>query len=307
MRHRVYFGRGEQSLVTVPHRGGQPVRASSATYAILDTRYGAEEAEHIIVAAGTAATVDPLSTTLTARAGRGAEDRRALTLVSTTGLVRGRQYLLEGAKGQGEIVTIIAAPSGTVARTEVEIGGDYLTGATLRGVEVTAAFPAIEADDDDNLDGLPFIVAWTFDGLPPLRESVYAERGEEAQLATLADLLKLDPAISLIGGDRIDPAAALGRAHEDLRTALQQAGVSEADRLTGKIGRDYVIYRAAYLCMLADPEPNSRKLDHYEKQADQLQTSLLLGVPKPDVVDLDKADEAARAPSPGALFKQFGF
>ena len=305
--HRIYYGRGDQTLTTIPHRGGQPVRVTAATYEILDTRHGADSADHVVIAAGTFATVDALSTTTTAKAGRGAEDRRALTLTSTAGLVAGHLYILEGAKGQAELVTIAAVASGTVARTAAEIRGDYATGTALRGVEVSATFPEVEADDDDNLDGLPFLLTWTFSGLPPLRETVFAERGEEAQLATLADLLLLDPTLSLVGGDRVSPASALAQAHRDLRTALQQAGRSEADVLAGGIGRDYVCYRAAYLCLLgADDQTAARKLDHYEKQANTLQTSLLLGGVKPGVAILDKATEANAPFTISSLFKVFG-
>jgi len=308
MRHRVYYGRGDQALVTVPHRGGQPVRVSSATYAILDTRHGADSADHTIVAPGTAATVDPFSTTTTARAGRGAEDRRALALVGTAGLALGHLYLLEGAAGQAELVTIAAVPGGTTARTAAEIRGDYSTGATLRGVEVSATFPAVEADDDDHLDRLPFLVVWSFAGLPPLREAVFCERGEETQLATLADLLLLEPSLSRSGGDRVDPAAALGRAHLDLRTALQCAGASESDVLTGSIGRDFCIYRAAYLCLLDSEDPGvARKLEHYKAMADTLQTSLIVGRAKGDVVAVDKAPETHAAENPAALFRPFGY
>ena len=306
--HRVYFGRGDQTLTTIPHRAGQPVRVASGTYQIIDTRYGADSDEHEVVAAGTAATVDTLSTTTSTKAGRNAEDRKGLALVSTTGLTPGRCYLLEAANGQAEIVTIAAVPSATVARTVAEIRGDYATGSALRGVQVTATFPEVEADDDDNLDGLPWIIVWTFSGLPPLRESIYAERGEEAQLATLADLLQLDPTLSLVGGDRVNPAAALAQAHRDLRTALQQGGQSEADVLAGGIGRDFVTYRAAYLCLLGATEDaaNARKLDHYEKQATQLQTSLLLGAVRQGVTVLDKSTETAQPFAFATLFRVFG-
>lgn len=307
--HRIYYGRGAQTLTTIPHRGGQPMRVTSATYAILDTRHGADSADHVVTAAGTAATVDTLSTTTTAKAGRAAEDRRALTLTSTAGISAGHLYILEGAKGQAELVTIAEGSpvSATVARTVAEIRGDYATGSTLRGVEVSATFPAIEADDDDNLDGLPFLLTWTFEGLPPLRETVFAERGEESQIATLADLLLLDPTLSLVGGDRVPPASALAQAQRDLRTALQQAGRSEADVLAGGIGRDYVCYRAAYLCLLgADGETAARKLDHYEKHANTLQTSLLLGGVKQGVAVLDKSTEASAPFTISSLFTVFG-
>lgn len=309
MRHRVYLGKGDQTLVTIPHRAGQPVRVTAGTYAILDARHGDDSAEHVVVAAGTVATIDATSTTLAARAGRGAEDRRALTLASTAGLAEGHMYLLESAAGQVELVKIAKVASGTVARAAAEIRGDFATGATLRGVEVSATFPEVQADDDDNLDALPFLIVWTFAGFPPLRETIYAERGEESQLATLDDLRELDPMITVLAGDRVDPAAALVRAHKDLRTELQIAGASESDLLTGPIGRDYVTYRAAVLCLghLDDPAAR-RKVEGYEKRCAMLLGALVIGERKPDVAALEKVDETAIVDgNPAQIFVQLGY
>ncbi len=306
--HRVYFGKGAQSLITIPHRGGAPVRVASGTYAILDTRYGVDSDEHEVVAAGTAATVDSLFTTTTAKAGRGATDRRALTLTSTTGAVVGSQYLLANAStGAAELVTIAAVVSATVARTTAEIRGDYPTGATLRGVQVTATFPADPAADLDNLDATAWIIVWTFSGLPPIREAIHLERGEEAQLATLRDLQQLDPMLSVVGGDRVDPAAALAQAHRDFRSDLQMAGVSEADLLAGPLGRDAVTHQAAYLATQHGDDPVSeRKAAAYRARYLELRQAIVVGAPKPDVVSLEKREEMARTFNPATLFYGFG-
>jgi hypothetical protein len=305
--HTIYFSKGAQALVTVPHRGGAPVRVTAGTFEIVDTRYSVDSDEHVIVAAGTAASIDALSTTLTAKAGRNAADRRALTLTSTAGLVVGAQYLLEAASGQTELVRIAAVPSGTLARTTQELRGDFATGAALRGVQVSATFPAPPAADEDNLDDGAFMVIWTFAGLPPLRESIHIERGEEAQLATLDDLRELDPMLSIGGGDRIDPAAALARAHKDFRLDLQMAGVIEADLLAGALGRDAVCYRAAFLATQHGDDPVSeRKAASYLARYQEIRAAVVVGALKPGVVALDK-DQAARATNPATLFHGWGF
>ena len=306
--HRVYYGHGAQPLTTIPHLRGAPVRVTAGTYEIVDTRYGIDSTEHVVVAAGTAATIDATSTTLTAKAGRGATDHRALTVVSTAGLVVGRQYILEGSAGQAELVRIAATPSATLARAAQEIRGDFATGATLRGVEVAATFPADPAADDDNLDADPFVVIWSFAGLPPMREMIHVERGEEAQLATLDDLRELDPHLARHGGDLIDPAAALSRAHKDLRTDLQLAGVSESDLLTGAIGRDAVCYRAAFLCVQhGDDGVSERKAAAYGERYQELRAALVVGSKKPEVVSLDKDNQNALAVNPARIFYGFGF
>ena len=306
--HRVYYSKGAQALTTIPHRAGSPVRVASATYEIIDTRYGVDSDEHVVVAAGTAATVDATSTTLTARAGRGAADRRALTLTSTAGVTTGHQFILTGPAGAVELVRVADVVSATVLRTAAEIRGDYAAGSTFKGIEVAGVFPADPAADEDSLDSDAFVVVWTMPGLPPIRESIHLERAEEGQLATLDDLAELDPHIPLAGGDRVSPAAALARAHKDFRVDLQLAAISEADLLAGPIGRDAVCYRAAELCFSHGDDPVSeRKAKAYGARYQELRAAIVVGALKPQVVALDKSDETAKRTSPATLFYGFGF
>ena len=284
------------------------MRVTSATYEIIDTRYGVDSDEHVVVAAGTAATVDATSTTLTARAGRGAADRRALTLTSTAGVTTGHQFVLTSSAGAVELVRVADVVSATVLRTAAEIRGDYAAGSTFKGIEVAGVFPADPAADDDNLDSDAFVVVWTLPGLPPIRESVFVERGEEGQLATLDDLAELDPHIPLAGGDRVSPAAALARAHKDFRVDLQLAAINESDLLAGPIGRDAVCYRAAELCFSHGDDPVSeRKAKSYGARYQELRAAIVVGALKPQVVALDKSDEVAKRTSPATLFYGFGF
>lgn len=304
--HRVYFGQGAQAIRTIPHRAGRPVRVASATYGIFDARHGEGSSEHVLVAAGTAGTVDSVSTTTTARAGRNAADRRALAVVSTTGVVAGRCYLIEASDGKAELVRVVAVPSATTILTATEIIGDYVTGAALRGVEVAATFPETAADDEDNLDGMPWIVAWAFPGLPPVRESIHLERGEEAQLVTLADLAELDPYIDRVGGDRIEASAALSRAHKDLRTDLAIAGADEANLLTGPIGRDAALYLSAWHALKhSQDEAVVRRAEQYHARYLELRGALILGVKKPEVVSLDRDNATAQKINPASLFRSW--
>lgn len=306
--HRVYYLKGAQTLTTIAHRAGSPLRVASGTYEIVDTRYGVDSDEHVIVAAGTAATVDATSTTLSARAGRGAADRRAVTVTSTAGVTTGHQFILTNPAGAVELVRIDAVVSATVLRTATEVRGDFATGSTFKGIEVTGTFPADPAADEDNLDHESFMVVWTLPGLPPLRESIFVERGEEGQLATLDDLAELDPMIPLAGGDRVSPATALARAHKDFRVDLQLANVSEADLLAGPIGRDAVTYRAAELCFSHNDDPVSeRKAKGYGARYQELRAAIVVGALKPQVVALDKSDETAKRTNPASLFHGFGF
>lgn len=308
--HRIYYSKGAQPLVTVPHRDGRPVRVTAGTYGIFDTRYPESSEDHVLVAAGTAASVDAVSTTLAAKAGRNAQDHRALSLASTAGMLPGHSYLLEAADGKAELVRIVSVPNATTALAIAEIRGDYPSASTLKGVEVSASFPSGAANDEDsirNRDGMPWIIVWAFSGFPPLRESIFMERGEESLLATLDDLRELDPYLSNVGGDRIEPSLALARAHRDFRTDLMLAGASEADYLSGPIGRDAVVYRAAALALQhSDDESSQRRAEAYEKRYQEIRASLQIGSKKPQVTTLDKTQESAEAINPAALFLPFG-
>ena len=307
--HRIYYGKGEQTLRTVPHRDGRPVLVASATYGIFDSRYGDESSEYEVVSSGTAASVDSFSQTLTSKSGRNATDKRSILVGSTTGLTAGRQYLLQAVDGRAELVRLAAVVSATRALTEAEIMGDYPTGSSLKGIEVSATFPSAPAADDQNLDGLAWIIEWSFASFPaPIRESVFLERGEEAQLATLADLLELDPHISAMDGDRKEASLALARAHRDFRTDLMLAGASEADVLAGPIGRDAVVYLAGYHALKHSMEDSaSRRAESYMARYQELRQAIQVGAKKPQVVSLDKESASATATNPAKLFRPFGW
>ena len=103
MSHRIAFEGGEQSVRSVPLREGRAVAVASADFAILDLRYSADTAEHVLSSG--AATVDSVSTTLAAAAGRNTADPRALSVASATGIVAGRRYLLASG-GRSELVKV---------------------------------------------------------------------------------------------------------------------------------------------------------------------------------------------------------
>lgn len=308
-QHRVYFGKGAQTLRSVPHRDGRPTLVASATYGIFDSRYGDGSSEYEVVAAGTAATVDSFNQTLTAKSGRNAADKRSILVGNTTGLVAGHQYLLQATDGRQELVRLASVVSATRVLTEAEISGDYPTGSSLKGIEVSATFPGDPAADDANLDGQAWIIEWSFTGfISPIQESIFLERGEEALLATLSDLLELDPHIAAQDGDRKEASLALARAHRDFRTDLMLAGASEADIKAGPIGRDAVTYLAAYHALKHANEPSAeRRAESYMQRYQELRQALQTGAKKPQVVTLDKETGSATDTNPVKLFRPFGW
>lgn len=304
--HRVYFGQGAQVLRTVPHKNG-PVVVSSATYAIYNPRYLSGDANHVLVAAGTAATMDTVSTTLSNVAGRIGADRKTITVTTTVGMAAGRQYLLRAPNGTEEVVKAHAILSGTQLVALSEIGGDFPTGSTIRGIEVSATFPADPANDDENLGDIPWLIVWVFNGIAsPIQEPIYLERGEENQLASLDDLKELDPYVSTVGGNRISPERALARAHKDFRLDLMLAGANESEMVTADIGQNAVLYRAAELVFQHGDENDRYKSEIYGKRYTAIVTALQVGAKKPKILVLDK-DQAATPINPAELFGFFGF
>ena len=306
--HRVYYGKGDQTLTTVPQKNGVPVRVASATYTITDSRYGLGGADKILVPAGTVATVDAVSTTLTNKAGSNAADHRAISVVSTAGISAHHSYLLTSPDGRVESVRIAAVAGATDLLTAAEIRGQFPTGSTLRGVEVAASFPASAADDDKNLDGEPWLITWQFAGFTPIRQSIWLERAEEGQLATLDDLKELDPQIGLMGGDRIDAALALSRAHKTFRNDLMLSGANESDLITGPLGTEAVVNLAAFYCYRTNSEETAQKnAEWYKERYNEIRAALQAGALKPQVVNVAKVDEAAETRNPAKLFRANGF
>lgn len=306
--HRAYFGKGTQTLITTPHRDGRPVRVASATYAILDTRFGESSDQHVLVAAGTVGIVDPASTILTNTAGRNAPDHRVITVSSTAGFVRGHTYILQSPSGYVEEVKISEVVSGTALRVDAEIRGEFAVASALKGFEVSASFPEEAANDSAKLDDMPWILVWTFPGFPPIREPIHLERGEEAQLATHSDLVRLDPNIAKLGGNVFDTASALLSAHKRWRNDLMLGGAIESDLITADLGQEAVTNLAAYYCLLSSTDENDReKRDFYLKRYNEIRAALNVGAMKPHIVPLDKASETAGKVNPVALFKAFGF
>lgn len=306
--HRVYYNRGAQTIYTIPFDRGRHKRVTAATYGIVDLLYADSSTDHDLVSAGTAATVDSVSTTTTAKAGNAAADRRVLTVASTTSIAAGHCYLLENSAGYNEIVKITEVKSATALLTAAEIVGDYASSSTLKGIEVQATFPLSAANDEDNLQRgrNGWLINWLFTGIDtPYREAIFLERAEELQLATLADLQQLDPMIARIGGDRIDPALALAQAHRDFRTDLMLAGAFEADMLTGPIGRDAVTYLAAWHSMKhLTGESDRARSEHYRRRYDELRAALQVGKQKPETIAVDQHDETPKA-NPASLFLAF--
>lgn len=307
MTQRVYFNKGAQPLTVVPRKNGGPVRVASATYAIYDLGYGESSSDHVLVPAGTVAAVDNVSTVLTNKAGSNTADPRVITVVSTAGFQAFHTYILTSPDGRVEEVSIAAVTNGTQLLAGADIRGQFATGSTLQGIEVTGVFPESATDETTELDKVWKLV-WTIPGFNPIDDQIHLVRGEEGQLASLDDLKELDQNIAKMGGNSIDPAACLTRAHKTFRAHLMIAGAKESDLLTGTLGRYAVTLLAAHYCYRTlDGDLYQKLSDQYLTEYGEIRAALSNGALKPEVINIEPVTETLDLRNPVRLFRANGF
>ena len=96
--------------------------------------------------------IDSVSTTTTAAAGHSNTNRKLITVVSTTGISVGREYLLTAADGQYEWVEVVAVDSSDLqVTTRSPLQGEYPIGATLVSTRITGSVDDTWAADKNHL------------------------------------------------------------------------------------------------------------------------------------------------------------
>ena len=123
-------------------RSGRPTSATFEVFA--DTAGDDDTAEF----SGTA-TVDSVSTTLSAAAGASQTDPTALALTSAASVVVGRTYLLS-EDSKREWVRLVAL-DGSTATVNHPLANNYTTAATFVSTDITAAIDATWVADESNL------------------------------------------------------------------------------------------------------------------------------------------------------------
>jgi hypothetical protein len=293
---RVLYGKGAQTLRVVPvDQQGRPRVASAATYGIVDLRRSETDTEREIVAAGTAGTLDGVSTTTAAAAGFGTANPSKVALASTVGIEVGRHYLLRAAAGGEELVTVEEIGTGFVITGE--IAKTFASGSAFLGIEVAATFPADEANDEDEVQngGGPYALDMIFTGCTPQHQRflVWLDRTTFRVPATIDDVLELEQTLASGAGRRVKIERALSRAAKDMQTELQLAGIDATRYLLGEVGRDYCVYRAAALVLETLPsEGASARATKHSERAAHLIATIIQG--KPDgVASPRRSDDTA--------------
>lgn len=293
MIHRLTYSGGAQAVRTVVLRDdGRAVVPASATYAVVDLRYDADDASHTVESGN--ATVDSVSTTTSAACGRGTSDPRSITVTSATGIAAGRRYLLSYG-GRSELVSV-AAVSSTTARLHTPVRQAFVSGASFLGVELSATLTSGTCGEEDYLDQ-PNILAvkWTPSGYPPYVEAIHLERLAPAPLVSPDEVLRLDPTLHAYLDDGMSAEDALRQARDDFDCAMLSHGIDDDEILAGPIGRRAQIYGAAWHILKASTEQSAvNRAQSYATTRDNLIANLVQGAAKKKVAGL--TSDEAKAP-----------
>jgi hypothetical protein len=279
----IYSGGGAQAVeVYATDAQGRRVLPSGATAQIVDLTLSEDDAERVIVASA-AATRDTTSTASTAAVGRGEADPRKIPLTSATGFVIGRHYQITAA-GKTEAFELDRL-DGVNAYARDELRGHFATGATVAGLRVTMDFPALVANDADELDRLAIFAAdWVFTGVTGparVRTLCRIERRGKAIRATADDLLLLDPQLAQSTHSRTVLESHLRHADRELDALLLRRGDQLANVDHGIAGNLAVSWRALALAYrVLGPTHEARAL--WAQGEAQRWISMVLDGHKPD-------------------------
>lgn len=254
MVHRIITGQGAQTLRHVPRvfqgRAVLLSELSTLVFTIEDMRESLTDADRT-VATGTP-TSDSTSTTTTAAAGKFQTDLTLIPVVSTVGFVKGRPYTISNVQ-HSELFTVRAIDAaGNKLYAASALNNNFTTAADVKGVQISASFPALTADDADKIDnsetGGPYQVSWAYviDGLQYIVPEQILITRYSLQPWITADELKLaDPTIgsrAVNGGSNVEQAVNL--ATQDFVAKLELTGVNPAQWRTTQAGMNAVRMRA---------------------------------------------------------------
>lgn len=291
----VPHGQGAITLRHVPaDRDGRARVVTSATYLIEDLRYSEDSAERVVDQG--AAVIGSVSTLLTAGAGPGETDTDVVPVTSSVGVARGRPYLLVGADGRSELVSVRIV-AGNNVYTHFELRNDFGTTDSLVSVEITATFPALTADDDVQIDTAPhaYQVTWGYtidDEIMLVTQVVWLTRTTIlAPFVSELDVLRVYPTIGPRLRNRADIADAIAVAHDDYLAEVRASGRNPEAFRANDTAKVAVRARALqYAFRWAGPaDQDVREAEAFGSQYRYLMGQLLAGVPRPGVVTVDPA------------------
>jgi hypothetical protein len=290
----IIHGSGAQLVRHVPldHHGRARVVAS-ATVEIVDLRYSEDSADRTVLASSPA-TIGTANTTLTAAAGPGETDTDLLAVAAATGIAVGRPLLVTGADGVSELTSVRAIATLNV-HTHFELRHDFASGASVQSVEITASFPALEADADTEIEAEPhpYQVTWTYtidDEIYVVPVIHWLSRTTTAPIIDELYVLRGFPTIGPRLRNRADISDAIAVATEDYNAEVRVAGRDPASFRGNDTSRVVARARALQCCFewMGPAEHDVRQAQRYESQFKYLMSQLLDGKPRPGTVTVDQ-------------------
>jgi len=256
--HEILFEGGAQTIVHVPI-----ARVSSATVEIVDVNVGEGSTEREILALG-AATVDGLNLTTAADAGPEELSPFEIAVSSSAGATVGTTYAIIGADGQYELFRCAGVSAGLLV-AGAALSARYESGASVRGVQLSATFPlAAAANEQLYREDRPLRAIWRYtiggQGVASHEQiRVVAQRysqqyltSAEAELRSCwADVVKeLSPRANALR-DIISAAA------EDVEVKLLKRQIDAGQLLSSKHGHKAVVAAALLLIAKSGSAPQT--------------------------------------------------
>ncbi len=119
-------------------------------------------AEEVATSGSPAIETNPDTTVDTASGVGNISDRHRVNLAATTGIARGREYLLTSTLGESERVEVREISDGAYVRGRAPLMGSYDVGSTFQSTRITQALLAAWLQDQSNISAV-----WCADGQSP--------------------------------------------------------------------------------------------------------------------------------------------
>lgn len=295
----VYRDQGDQPLVHVP-----PMRVTSATYVLEDLAEEEDAASRVLASGST--TVDALSVALSAVSGRGTTAPRTLYAVAPTAQV-GHVYALEG-EADTELVRLEAVAASYVTAAGPPSARYPAASSRLRGVELTATFPASAMRDELQEEDRALRVVWTYTiggRLVRVADQVRVRRDA-------ADMRYLGRAETVLREDWPELVQALPKHGNAVRTVvnacsrnlvakLKGRAIAPESFLAGDVGFELLLARCLYRFAERGHAPGGVDIEQWrEEQRIAFHSqwkALTTGTPGLDVADVEPVSNTAPAGS----------
>lgn len=235
-----------------------PLRPDAAPTVEVENRDGGTE-----VAAGTAATLDSVDTTLSAGVAAGAS---TLSLTLATGVVVNRRYLISATGEQSEFVEVKSL-SGTTATLKYPLAYDHANGAAFEGTRISYTIAAADADVEEDHWRAEFTWAVAAVTQPTGIVEFTVTRHPILNPATVTDLFEVEPLLRRkLAGDT-DLQRVVDRAWDEVLDLLWANGTRPGTIVGSSKLKRAVVYHALLLCAEQYGREFRDEQEYWEKRA----------------------------------------